>query len=80
MVYERLDAGISGRKWIGCLTIQVAFVYLRFLSGSVWLRQPVEDLRFDLGTGGPRIVLFLSTQGTVLLTKPYYSGTDLVLK
>ena len=48
-MYERLDAGISGRKWIGCLTIQVAFVYLRFLSGSVWLRQPVEDLRFDLG-------------------------------
>ena len=32
------------------------------------------------GTGGPRIVLFLRTQGTVLLTKPYYSGTDLVLK
>ena len=31
-------------------------------------------------TGGPRIVLFLRTQGTVLLTKPYYSGTDLVLK
>ena len=31
-------------------------------------------------TGGPRIVLFLRTQGTVLLTKPYYSGTELVLK
>ena len=33
-----------------------------------------------ISTGGPRIVLFLRTQGTVLLTKPYYSGTDLVLK
>ena len=31
-------------------------------------------------TGGPRIVLFLRPQGTVLLRKPYYSGTDLVLK
>ena len=32
------------------------------------------------GTRGPWIVLFFCTQGTVLLTKPYYSGTDLVLK
>ena len=32
------------------------------------------------GTGGPRIVLFLRSQGTILLLKPYYSGTDLVLK
>ena len=31
-------------------------------------------------TGGPQIALFLRTQGTVLLRKPYYSGTDLVLK
>ena len=31
-------------------------------------------------TGGPQIVLFLRPQGTVLLRKPYYSGTDLVLK
>ena len=30
-------------------------------------------------TGGPRIVLFLRPQGTVLLRNPYYSGTDLVL-
>ena len=31
-------------------------------------------------TGGPQIVRFLRPQGTVLLQKPYYSGTDLVLK
>ena len=31
-------------------------------------------------TGGPQIVLFLRPQGTVLLRKPYYSETDLVLK
>ena len=31
-------------------------------------------------TGGPQIVLFLRPQVTVLLRKPYYSGTDLVLK
>ena len=46
--------------------------------------QPVKVSKFYVGchlnTGGPRIVLFLRTQGTVLLTKPYYSGTDLVLK
>ena len=39
----------------------------------------IEEIKTDT-TGGPRIVLFLRTQGTVLLTKPYYSGTDLVLK
>jgi hypothetical protein len=33
-----------------------------------------------LSTGGPQIVLFLRPQGTVLLRKPYYLGTDLVLK
>ena len=32
----------------------------------------------DSITGGPQIVL--RPQGTVLLRKPYYSGTDLVLK
>ena len=31
-------------------------------------------------TGSPQIVRFLRPQGTVLLRKPYYSGTDLVLK
>ena len=31
-------------------------------------------------TGGPQIVLFLRSQGTILLRKPYYLGTDLVLK
>ena len=36
--------------------------------------------RVEADTGGPRIVLFLRTQVTVLLRKPYYSGTDLVLK
>ena len=34
----------------------------------------------NFGTGGPQIVLFLRPQGTILLRKPYYSGTDLVLK
>ena len=37
-------------------------------------------LFFLRDTGGPQIVLFLYHQGTVLLGKPYYSGTDLVLK
>ena len=31
-------------------------------------------------TGGSQIVLFLHPQGTVLLRKPYYLGTNLVLK
>ena len=48
--------------------------------------QPVPEQEHEVAkkkyqnTGGPQIVLFLCTQGTVLLTKPYYSGTDLVLK
>ena len=33
-----------------------------------------------VGTGGPQIVLFLRPKRTVLLRKPYYFGTDLVLK
>ena len=33
-----------------------------------------------ISTGGPRIVLFLRPQETVLLRKLYYLGTDLVLK
>ena len=37
-------------------------------------------LFFLRDTGGPQIVLFLRPQGTVLLRKPYYLGTDLVLK
>ena len=37
-------------------------------------------LFFLRDTGGPQIVLFLCPQGTILLRKPYYSGTDLVLK
>ena len=35
---------------------------------------------WNIDTGSPWIVLFLQPQGTVLLRKPYYSGTDLVLK
>ena len=32
------------------LAIKLWFLlYVNMLSGSVWLRQPVEDLRFDLG-------------------------------
>ena len=37
-------------------------------------------LKHFSNTGGPQIVLFLRSQGTVLLKKPYYSGTYLVLK
>ena len=37
-------------------------------------------IRKLLNTGGPQILLFLRPQGTVLLRKSYYSGTDLVLK
>ena len=33
-----------------------------------------------VSTGSPQIVLFLRPQGSVLLRKLYYSGTDLVLK
>ena len=37
-------------------------------------------LKHFSNTVGPQIVLFLRSQGTVLLKKPYYSGTDLVLR
>ena len=31
------------------LSIALGYYGMIYLSGSVWLRQPVEDLRFDLG-------------------------------
>ena len=55
--------------------IQVkAWLMSRLKSTSLPAKKPIRS------TGGPRIVRFLRTQGTVLLTKPYYLGTDLVLK
>jgi hypothetical protein len=48
---------------------------------NVYLYSSDEIRLFDRpGTGDPQMVLFLRPQGTVLLRKPYYLGTDLVLK
>ena len=51
--------------------IGLAFTLLRF--------QKIYFLIFNT-IGGVQIVLFLRPKGTVLLRKPYYFGTDLVLK
>ena len=60
------------------LRFKVVFKLLLFITEGLF--DSGKSLGAFHSTGGPRIVLFLRTQGTVLLTKPYYSGTDLVLK
>ena len=41
---------------------------------------PGQKLQFFGGTGISRLVRFFGPQGTALLQKPHYLGTDLVLK
>ena len=53
---------------------------IHFIECRVCKKMSCEESKIIVYTGGPQIVLFLCPQGTVLLRKPYYLGTDLVLK